>query len=218
MTTTLVTILVSATCAALAAALLKRMPTAQFCPTCRHRTQSVRAPLWLRPMSARLALRWCPDCAWQGVGRKGPEYVPGRPAAHDSGFHWSRADAGEDKGFVWRRDTPPPSAAPRTQHPSGFRFAEGHDQAPTEASPPPLMPPAHPSGFAWAGPDGTTGTPERRKAGHASGFLWGDRKTDRAGGSAPPEAPRGFAWKESAADQPSEPDAKPGDFHWGGAA
>ena len=210
MTPFLLTPIVLATFATFTVAWLKRTPTRQFCPTCHHRTQTVLPPLWLQPVSSWLGLRWCADCNWQAVARKGPEWVPGKRVAHDSGFHWGHDVIGENQGFRWRSIEPeqPPEETP-PHHPSGFRFAE------TEETPEaPTAKPDHPSGFSWAQADGTPPV-ERRKAAHPSGFLWGRRRSDRAGGV--PARRRGgrgfFQWKKKGPKR----DGRDG-FHWGGAA
>lgn len=112
LSTTLATLLV-ATWAAILVSWLKWLPPAQFCPKCTNRTEGIVAPLWLRPMARWLTLRWCADCEWQGVGRTGPEYVPGRQVAHDSGFHWGADETGEDMGFDWKK---PKSSRPSRHH------------------------------------------------------------------------------------------------------
>ncbi len=87
-------------------------------------------------------MRWCPSCSWEGVGRVGPEWVPGHPAAHRSGFYWGDERFPVDFGF---RFAPPADGkqgeapAEPPAHPSGFRFAGG---APAPA----------PEHFRWAEP------------------------------------------------------------------
>lgn len=164
MTTLLTGILVAFVATTLAAA-WRRSPTRVACPECGGRTESVCAPLWVRKAAPDVALRWCPSCSWEGVGRTGPEWVPGHPAAHGSGFYWGDERLPVDFGF---RFAPGPAVeveepAEPPAHPSGFRFA---------AAPPPAVP----ARFRWARP------PE------ASAFQWRTRRKP-----APVEA--GFRWR-----------------------
>jgi hypothetical protein len=88
-------ILLAALAAALAAGWLKRLPTFHVCPTCLHSTQPVQLALALRPLRRYVTRRWCPNCAWEGTGRKAPYYLPGTARrAHRSGFRW--ASPGEE--------------------------------------------------------------------------------------------------------------------------
>lgn len=100
-----------------------RAPTRITCPTCAGATSSVRPPGVLG-RTPGVTWRWCAACGWQGVGRNGPDWRPGRKVAHDSGFHWGRERLPEDFGFRWRPrpegDAPAPAEPPH--HPSGFRF------------------------------------------------------------------------------------------------
>ncbi len=133
-----------------------RIPTRRTCPICAHTTQPLVAPLWLLPFDRWLGLRWCPDCNWQAVGRKGPDWIPGKQVAHDSGFHWGDDVAGENLGFRWAQPQQVEPSPEPPSHPSGFRFA---------AAPPPpgsVRKPSHPSGFVWGG--GGRPPPARRKA------------------------------------------------------
>ncbi len=178
--------LLAATFAALAAAWLKRLPTLRFCPTCTHHTQAVLLQRGLKPLERWLSRRWCPDCEWEGLGRKGPEFVVGRKVAHDSGFHWGADRLGANSGFNWsKREQPEPMAAP-PDHRSGFRFA-----APRE--PPAVKPLAHPSGFNWSGglPDqpASPSAPEPTQASpaHPARFSSGTGQRERGG-------PKGFQW------------------------
>jgi len=125
-TTLLAGILVAFVATTLAAA-WRRAPTRTSCPQCGGRTESVRAPLWMRKAAPDRSLRWCPSCSWEGMGRVGPEWVPGHPAAHGSGFFWGDERLPVDFGFKF-----------------AFPPAAEDDQAPAE-------PPAHPSGFRFAG-------------------------------------------------------------------
>lgn len=125
MTTLLAGLLVAFVATTLAAA-WRRAPTRVACPECGGKTESVRAPLWVRKAAPGLALRFCPSCSWEGMGRAGPEWIPGHPAAHGSGFYWGDERLPVDFGF--RFAEPPageaeePVAPP--SHPSGFRFAD----------------------------------------------------------------------------------------------
>ena len=75
--------------ATLAAVWLRRLPTFHVCPTCLHSTQPIQLALVLRPFRRYVMRRWCPNCAWEGTGRRAPYYVPGaRRVAHRSGFRW----------------------------------------------------------------------------------------------------------------------------------
>ena len=69
--------------------------------------------------------RWCSACAWEGVGRSGPELQPGRPISHESGFRFGEDVLGPNLGFEWGGQPEEPLPRPRglPNHPSGFRFA-----------------------------------------------------------------------------------------------
>ena len=165
MTTLLAGILVAFVATTLAAA-WRRAPTRMSCPRCGGRTESVRAPLWVRKAAPDLAMRWCPSCSWEGMGRVGPEWVPGHPAAHGSGFFWGDERLPVDFGF---RFAAPP--------------AEGEGEVPAE-------PPAHPSGFRFAGDPTLPAAEEFRWARPLtpSTFRWRTQRT------APP-AEAGFRWR-----------------------
>lgn len=196
--------LVVATFTAVAIAWVKRMPTWQQCPTCQHRTQALVPPPWLKPLSRWLVIRWCPDCHWEKLGRNGPEWVPGRQVAHDSGFHWGDDVMGENMGFEWRRPEAPETVAGEPpHHPSGFRFAEGSEPEHRGA--------AHTSGFAWRRRTPETGEGgTKSKAAHRSGFRWGERRTpDR-----PQDTTGHFAWKKPG-DRRDRGKPKDGGFQWG---
>ena len=130
--------LLAATFVALCVAWLKRLPTLRLCPTCTRRTCAVLLPTWLRPLRRWVGLRWCPNCEWQGIGRKGPEFIPGHPLAHDSGFHWGADIVGEDSGFRWaevERPEPNGEAAPNrrprhTDGPAGFHWRRSRVRRP----------------------------------------------------------------------------------------
>jgi len=165
LTTLLAGILVAFVATTLAAA-WRRAPTRVSCPECGSKTESVRAPFWVRKAAPDLAMRWCPSCSWEGMGRVGPEWVPGHPAAHGSGFYW-----GDERFPV----------------DFGFRFASPADAVEAEA---PAEPPAHPSGFRFAG-EAPSPAPEQfrwAEAPQPATFRWRSRHT-----AAPPQA--GFRWK-----------------------
>ena len=174
LSTTLATLLV-ATWAAILVSWLKRFPTAQFCPKCTNRTEGIVAPLWLRPMARWLTLRWCADCEWQGVGRTGPEYVPGRQIAHDSGFHWGADETGENMGFDWKQTEELPPLPTPPSHPSGFRFSDDEPGADS--------PKRGRSGFAGRGGPRTPSKPAPQSS------QWGDSdvQDDK-------NKPSGFRW------------------------
>lgn len=171
--------LLAASFAALTVAWLRQLPTLRLCPTCTHRTQAVLLPSLLRPLKRWIGLRWCPDCEWEGIGRNGPEFIPGRLLAHDSGFHWGADLIGENAGFHWAELAPPeprgPSAEPPA-HRSGFRFG---------SEPTPSTRPAHPSGFDWSGPHPAVPDVDRRDP--RSAFSWGSRR----------RGPEIFQWGQS---------------------
>lgn len=164
MNTLLTGILVAFVASTLAAA-WRRAPTRAACPKCGGRTEAVRAPLWVRKAAPDLTLRWCPSCEWQGMGRVGPEWVPGHPAAHGSGFYWGDERMPVDFGF---RFAPPP---------------------PVDGEEPP-EPPAHPSGFRFAGSQARPAADEFRWARplEASTFRWRTRRAPE-----PPDA--AFRWR-----------------------
>jgi hypothetical protein len=96
----------------------------------------------------------------------GPEWVPGHPAAHGSGFYWGDERLPVDFGFrfappVQEEDGEAPAEPPA--HPSGFRFAAG-------------APRPTPEQFRWAAPL------------EAARFRWRTRRV------APP-AEAAFRWK-----------------------
>jgi hypothetical protein len=140
-------------------------------------------------------MRWCSFCQWEGVGRKGPELVPGRRISHDSGFHWGADLLGEDMGFEWAQTEEAPPEFEPPHHPSGFKFSAPRPPAATSA--PPV------AGFHWATkldprPGRSSGPPPN----HPSGFSWG--------GSTPEQTGFRFA-------RPDQPARRPG-FEWGGDA
>lgn len=158
----------------------RHAPTRTSCPECGRRTATVRVPRLLQ--RARAARRWCAECGWEGLGRDGPEWRPGEPLAHDSGFFWGQERLPEDFGFQWARSMSEASAAP-PHHPSGFRFGgPGGDSAPAVpevASSAPDVERVHPSGFRWAD-DGPNGP----------GFRWGQ--------AAPKPDDPPFRWRKPA--------------------
>lgn len=163
MTPILAGILVAFLAITLAAA-WRRAPTRASCPECGARTESVRAPLWIRKAAPDLSLRWCPSCSWEGMGRVGPEWIPGHPVAHGSGFYWGDERLPVDFGF---RFAPPPPALPTEvpteppAHPSGFRFADA-----------PAIPTVR--RFRWAEPLGPSSFRwrTRRRPAAATSFRW----------------------------------------------
>lgn len=177
------------------AAAWQRAPTNLRCPTCGEDTQPVQMPNWLRNRASTLVLRWCPACSWEGVSRVGADWVPGRPMAHDSGFHWGDERLPEDFGFTFAATPEMIPAEEPPHHPSGFRFAD--DDAPEAETP------AHPSGFRFATGEPMTPT---RPTDHPSGFAW----RTRVGRPTFAEAPKaGFEWGDD------RPPRKPASgFRW----
>lgn len=148
------------------AAAWRRAPTRMSCPQCGGKTESVRAPFWVRKAAPELALRFCPSCSWEGMGRVGPEWVPGHPAAHGSGFYWGDERLPVDFGF---RFAEPPAGDAETpveppSHPSGFRFADR--EAPPAADEFRWARPLEPSTFRWRS--------RRKPAPVEAGFRWRD--------------------------------------------
>lgn len=172
MTTVLLAGILAAFVAVTVAAGLRRAPTRARCPQCGTATESVQLPPWMRKSAPELRVRWCPACAWEGVGREGAEMIPGRPVAHGSGFRW---------GMV------------RFQEDFGFRFADGGDTPPDG---PPAEPPAHPSGFRFAG------GPESTSCAQGTGFTWRSPEVPMPTGPAArseeagPDVGPGFRWRE----------------------
>ncbi len=99
-------------------AAVRRAPTRLRCPRCRGKTEAVQAPRWL---GRSFVTRWCPNCSWEGIGRVGAEWVPGRPVSHSSGFHWGEERLPEDFGFCFAQR----EATQARAHPSGFNWADG---------------------------------------------------------------------------------------------
>jgi hypothetical protein len=169
------------------AAALRRAPTRTRCPECGKATLPVQPEAWLLKRIPDVRLRWCRACNWQGWGRNGAEWVPGHPAAHDSGFHWGDDRFPEDFGFRFARQPEQEAPAAPPDHPSGFRFS----------APPEKPGKAHPSGFAWSGSG-----PTDDGADAPAGFQWGPTGSEggarfawgqREGRKGPPP---GFNWKD----------------------
>lgn len=173
---TILSAMVAVACAAFTVAWLKRLPTLQLCPTCAHRTQAVLLPGLMRPLQRWISRRWCPDCEWEGIGRKGPEFIPGHPLAHDSGFHWGADIVGENAGFHWAQLEPPApldQSADSPAHRSGFRFGG----APSEPRP-------HSPSFDWS--DSSQAAPDVDEGAPNLAFSWGSR----------PREPGSFMWRQ----------------------
>jgi len=191
--------LLAATFAVLTVAWLKRLPTLNFCPTCAHRTQAVMLPRLMRPLQRWISRRWCPDCEWESIGRKGPEFIPGRKLAHDSGFLWGANVVGENAGFQWAPLDPPespdPSAGP-PDHRSGFRF--GEDPAPAKVRAPA-------PGFSWSGARPPASSIRMRDP--RSAFSWGGRpngETPSGNQARRNDCPTAFQWGLSPDRQPPQ--------------
>lgn len=109
---------VTALLAALAAWAWHRLPTRRRCPRCDGPTARVAAPRVLAVGEGLAGRRWCMRCGWEGLGREGPEWTPGKPAAHDSGFRWGEERLPRDFGFHWAggggRADPGPERRDRT--------------------------------------------------------------------------------------------------------
>jgi len=129
--------------AAVLVAAYHRAPTRQSCPECGGRTSAVRISGWFARTSRFVSHRWCAACAWEGLGRAGPDWTPGEPVAHDSGFRFGDDITGPNAGFQWgggpeaSRPAPRPSQTPsqtgpvgRADHPTGFRWAQGPARGP----------------------------------------------------------------------------------------
>lgn len=166
----------------LAVAVFSRAPTRVRCPECGGATKIVLLPPVLR-RNQFVHLRWCPGCQWEGLGRNGPDWIPGHRLAHHSGFHWGEGRFEPDFGFRFRWTEP--TAGPPPHHPSGFRFT-GH----AEADPGPAH---HPSGFRFSpAPRSPVGPPI---------FRWAEERRGqgfsfKGPGSHPREGRSdGFNWK-----------------------
>lgn len=173
MITTLVAGILVAFLAVTLASALRRAPTRVLCPSCGETTKRLKPPLWFRKAVPGMSVRWCPSCSWEGVGRDGPEWIPGHPAAHDSGFHWGEERLPPDFGFRFGDPDQEPSAggptrtdaSGRVKVPVVFRWRRTPDVA----------------DFSWRGPSARRG-----------GFAWKAREPrPRDGGAGP-----GFHWKD----------------------
>lgn len=167
----------------LAVAAFNRSPTRAHCPECGGATKILLLPPVLR-RNEFVHLRWCPRCEWEGLGRNGPDWIPGRRLAHDSGFHWGDERFEADFGFKFRPLEPSVELPPH--HPSGFRFVENPEAEIPAAH--------HPSGFRFAQ------KPEKPAVGPPV-FRWADEgkgdgfKFKGADKGTPKKGPGGFSWK-----------------------
>jgi len=197
-------IFVAAT-ATLAVAGFNRAPTRSRCPECDGATKILLLPPVLR-RNEFVHMRWCPACQWEGLGRNGPDWVPGKQLAHDSGFHW----AGEHwfpSDFGFKFGEPEVSDQLPPHHPSGFRFIEAPDRGRSA--------PHHPSGFRFVEtPDLESTTPQ-----DPSGFRFAQ------GSGKPALGPPVFKWAEERRgpgfrfkDDDTPPKKKTGGFDWKGVA
>jgi len=164
-----------------AVAVFHRTPTRARCPECEGETKIVLLPPVLR-QNEFVHLRWCPRCEWEGLGRNGPEWVPGKRLAHGSGFHWGDARLLPDFGFRFRRGEVSQKLPPH--HPSGFRFSEDPTSETTPAH--------HPSGFRFSDDSDD-------RVGRPAVFRWAE---ERSGGGFSFGRPRpskrksgGFTWR-----------------------
>jgi hypothetical protein len=151
----------------------------------------------MRPLQPWISRRWCPDCEWESIGRKGPEFIPGRKLAHDSGFLWGANVVGENAGFQWAALEPPeapdPTAGPPA-HRSGFRFGGG--PAPTEVR-------GRPAGFTWSEPRPAEPGIDTRDP--RSSFPWGSMPNGETPGGSKArrsDGPSIFKWGESPERRP----------------
>ena len=168
-----------------ALAVLPRMPRRLRCPSCGGPTAAVLPPALLAPGRRWLTWRWCPDCSWQGVGRKGPEPVPGLILGHVSGFAWGPGGSDGERGFDWADASGAGTRPDRPSHPSGFRFA------PSPARP-------SPRGFRFRGAQPREG---RRTATPSFGWRW--RAAPVFGWRSACASAGGFRWAGAAGTDPS---------------
>ena len=105
--------------AATLAVAARRAPTHRSCPQCGTATLAVRGSGWAWRSLLGAWLRWCPACSWEGWGRRGPEWTPGHPISHDSGFFWGAARSFQGPAFRFR-ESPSRSRAPAA--PQAFRW------------------------------------------------------------------------------------------------
>ena len=170
------------------------LPSGRMCPRCGVPTSSILLESWWqRPASRWLDWRWCARCAWEGVGRRGPDVrLQDPPVDHESGFRWRRLGSEHVPIFHWRDDSEDPSA-----HPTGFRWAadedaEGVDDEESAATAAPEGVEGHLSGFRW-----------RERDDGAPLFVWGASALKSESPSAvpwylswlPPRRTSGFRWK-----------------------
>lgn len=134
MTVSLIAGILVALVAVTSASVVRRAPTRVRCPDCGHDTDPVRLPSFVARAMPGILVRWCAACGWEGIGRDGAEWVPGRRVAHRSGFFWGEDRFPPDFGFRFADAGRSPSRGPR---PSGFAAAGvgGH--------------PPRPQGFRW---------------------------------------------------------------------
>jgi len=175
MTTILVVGFLTSFVAVTMAAGMRRAPVRAQCPACGTDTHAVRLHPTLQKAAPELRIRWCPACSWQGVGREGPAATPGRPVSHVSGFRWGSVRLPQDFGFRFAAPqvTEADASAEPPAHPSGFRFAGDPETPPPEA---------HPSGFRW----GEDEAPLAEASSAPLAFRWAE-----------PPPPAGFRWGES---------------------
>ena len=57
--------------AAMVALSVRRLPEGSRCPECGIRTHAVVAPRWIRWSRIRVDTRWCMQCGWEGLARRG---------------------------------------------------------------------------------------------------------------------------------------------------
>lgn len=173
-----------------------RLPVHGSCPECGESTAAVAPEGLLRPIGESVWMRWCPECAWKGLARRGPDLSAG-PVDHGSGFRWGDARLPPDMGFRWARRAPP-------SHPSGFRWAAGADPAPDA-------------------PEARDGDRRVRVAEAPAetegGFRWGEETVPGHGFNFrdPDEDRRGFRWGDEDSPRPDAPDAEDEGFRWGDA-
>jgi hypothetical protein len=175
------------------------------CPDCGQDTLAVGHPM-ARAVGRWVSRRWCAACQWAGWGRKGPVLWRRKgPVADGSGFRWGEDRLQPDFGFQWKGDerrSGQERRTPKSQHPSGFHFADEETATETDSESP-----SHPSGFRFR----QTEAEQARPADHPSGFSWGDEsstsepapKSSFNWGANPPRKPRGgagggpgFRWKD----------------------
>lgn len=183
MTFALVTGTVTAALIGLTAWWWRRAPTRARCPRCGSGTSAVRAQALAEAEERLVRRRWCSGCGWEGLGRNGPEWTPGHPSAHASGFHWGDERFPRDFGFHWAGDeTPdtPDAPTPPPDHPSGFRFSrEGGAETDQEGV----------GAFRWGSADAPASVDE--EPGTGTRFRWGGSGPTHGAGR-----PGAFRWKD----------------------